>query len=80
MNKTKLAMIEHHLRNGSLNTFEAIRLGDTCLNTTVSNLRAKGINVVSDWESVPNRFGGMTKVKRYRIIEGNKKALNQARS
>ncbi len=73
MNKSKIAMIEHHLRNGSLNTFEAIALGDTCLNTTVSILKGKGLNVVSEWENVPNRFGGKTKVKRYRIIEGKKK-------
>lgn len=69
MNKSKIAMIEYHLRNGSLNTFEAIKLGDTCLNTTVSILKSKGINVVSEWENVPNRFGGETRVKRYRIIE-----------
>lgn len=73
MNKGKIAMIEHHLRNGSLNTFEAIQLGDTCLNTTVSILKARGINVISEWENIPNRFGGSTRVKRYRIIEDKKK-------
>ncbi|WP_235953532.1 helix-turn-helix domain-containing protein [Noviherbaspirillum galbum] len=54
------------LRAGqSLNRFEAERLGDHCLNTTISSLGNKGYLFRGEWETVPNRFGGETRVKRY---------------
>lgn len=65
MSKSKLDMIAKHLEMGSLNTFEAIKLGDTCLNTTISILRSKGMPILDEWEEVPNRFGGTSRVKRY---------------
>lgn len=65
---TKLAMIAAILRTESLNTFEAIRIGDTCLHSTVSSLRRRGYTIHSEWEEVRNRFGGTTRVKRYRIL------------
>lgn len=65
----KMAMMENILRERSLNTFEAQKLGDSCLNTTVSMLRAKGINIADVWETVPNRFGKNSRVKRYWIVE-----------
>lgn len=64
-NKSKLEMIIKHLEVSSLNTFEAIQLGDTCLHSTISTLRAKGYPILDEWEEVPNRFGGVTRVKRY---------------
>lgn len=52
--------------NGSLNRFEAERIGDHCLNTTVSILRGKGIIILDTWEKVPSRGArGETNVKRY---------------
>lgn len=65
MNNSKLNMIAKYLETGSLNTFEAIQLGDTCLNTTISVLRSRGMPILDEWEEVPNRFGGVTRVKRY---------------
>lgn len=63
----KHEVIAEALRNGSLNRFEAERLGDHCLNSTVSDLRKRGENVLSMREKVRNRFGGETSVNRYWI-------------
>lgn len=65
----KLQMMERILKERSLNTFQAQALGDSCLNTTVSILKTKGVNVQDEWEKVPNRFGTMSRVKRYWIEE-----------
>lgn len=68
---TKIARIAGILRSGvSLNLFDGERVGDHCLNSTISVLRAEGMNIVDEWEEVPNRFGGMTRVKRYRYVGG----------
>ena len=41
----------------SLNRFEAARLGDTCLNSTVAVIRSiYGSKLISQWETVPCRF------------------------
>lgn len=63
---------------GSLNRFEAGRLlYDTALNSTVSDLaNGYGLNFEKRWEVVPNRAGGMTRVKRYSLgTESTEKAL-----
>ncbi|NEX61730.1 hypothetical protein G3574_11625 [Noviherbaspirillum sp. 17J57-3] len=52
----------------SLNRFEAERLGDHCLHSTISSLRAKGYQFHDDWEWVRTRFGREVHVKRYRYI------------
>lgn len=52
-----------------VNRFEAERLGDHCLNSTISTLRAEGWNIVSHWEIVPCRFTSKgVRVKRYRMV------------
>ena len=45
----------HH--PAGLNRFEAARLGDTCLNSTVAVIRGMyGSKLISQWETVPCRF------------------------
>ena len=40
-----------------MNRFEAARLGDTCLNSTVAVIRGMyGSKLISQWETVPCRF------------------------
>ena len=57
------------LRAGhSLNRFEAERLGDHCLHSTISTLRSKGHMFHDEWEWVKTRFGKEVHVKRYRYI------------
>lgn len=72
--RTKAGTKEHAIYNalvhGSLNRFEAERLGDHSLNSTVASLRAKGFPIVSRAERVPTRFGRECRVLRYWIPIG----------
>lgn len=68
--QTKKQAILEALRRGSLNRFEAERLGDHCLNTTVSELRKEGHNIVAYQEMVPTRFGREARVNRYHLVGG----------
>ncbi len=65
---TKKAAILEALRHGSLNRFQAERLGDHCLNSTVSELRADGHAILSRYEKVQTRFGRQVRVKRYFLV------------
>ncbi|EHL22554.1 hypothetical protein KYG_11884 [Acidovorax sp. NO-1] len=63
---TKEEDVLRALTHDSLNRFEAERIGDHCLNSTVSQLRKKGIVILDEWERVPTRGArGYTPVKRY---------------
>jgi hypothetical protein len=65
---TKESMILTIMREGrSLNRFEAERLGDHCLHSTIATLRGKGHFFHDEWEWVRTRFGE-THVKRYHYI------------
>lgn len=53
---TKKASIREALcQPDGLNRFEAERLGDHCLNSTIAELRADGCVIHSEWEKVPTR-------------------------
>ena len=63
---TKEVDVLRALYFGSLNRFEAERIGDHCLNTTIAQLRGKGVQLLDRWEKVPSRGArGHTNVKRY---------------
>ena len=56
-----------------LNRFEAERLGDHTLNSTVSALRKRGEVVSCEWETVPTRHcSDGVRVKRYWIAGGGR--------
>lgn len=64
--QTKEEEVLRALYVGSLNRFEAERIGDHCLNSTIAQLRGKGVQLVDEWEKVPSRGSrGFTRVKRY---------------
>lgn len=65
---TKKGAILAALTLRSLNRFDAERLGDHCLNTTMAELRADGHTITDEWEKVPTRFGTTARVKRYRLV------------
>ena len=66
---TKEGTILAIMRAGnSLNRFEAERLGDHCLHSTIATLRGKGYSFHDEWEWVPTRFGREVHVKRYRYL------------
>ena len=66
---TKISKMAALFKAGiSLNRFDAERYGEHCLNSTVAVLRANGMGLHGEWETVPTRFGVTTRVKRYRYI------------
>lgn len=68
---TKIARVVQALKQPSgLNRFEAERIGDHCLNTTIARLRQRGHTIISSWEEVPSRFTTKgVRVRRYWAIE-----------
>jgi len=61
-------VLQVFLGGGSLNRFEAERIGDHCLNTTISTLsNGYGLAFVRVWERVPTRWGAFTSVVRYSL-------------
>lgn len=53
---------------GSITPLEAIRdLGVYRLASRISDLKKKGYPIQSDWETVPNRRGKTTNIKRYSL-------------
>lgn len=75
--RTKEHVILRALRFGSLNRFEAERIGDHCLHTTVSTLSGKyGLRFERDWEAVPTRFGVRARVKRYWLATASRDAAD----
>ncbi len=59
-------------RPGGLNRFEAERLGDHVLNSTIAALRKRGEYIEEEWETVPTRHcADGVRVKRYWIVTGN---------
>lgn len=57
-----------------LNRFEAERIGDHCLNSTVADIRKTyGDMLIQEWETVPTRYCSKgVRVLRYWLIGGNK--------
>lgn len=66
---SKIANVLNHLLTiGDLNRFDAERIGDHCLNTTISVLANNyALLIVRTPEKVPNRFGRKTRVNRYSL-------------
>lgn len=66
---TKIARIlDYQLNTGSLNRFEAERLGDHCLHSTISSLaNSYGLQFIRQSERVPNHWGMPCQVIRYSL-------------
>lgn len=64
---SKIARIlAHLLYSGSLNRFEAERIGDHCLHSTISSLaHSYGLAFIRAPEKVPNHWGAPCDVTRY---------------
>lgn len=69
---TKIMRILSALKDPTgLNRFQAERIGDHCLNSTVAALRQDGYVIHGEWEVVPTRFSPRgVRVKRYRLVGG----------
>ncbi|WP_341303846.1 hypothetical protein [Pseudomonas sp. TMP25] len=68
---SKIARVLGHLLSGyTLNRFEAERIGDHCLNSTISTLaNSYGLTFSRTPEKVPNRWGIACDVIRYHLPE-----------
>ena len=66
---SKIARVLAHLvYEGALNRFEAERIGDHCLNSTISTLANRyGVMFERTPEVVPNNWSEPCEVTRYRI-------------
>ena len=81
MSKTKQqAVIEATSTKQGLNRFEAQAIGDSCLNSTISNLSKMGYQFRTEREVVPNRFGGQTYCNRYWLISKPQQKAQEATS
>lgn len=74
----KTARILYHLINGaSLNRFEAERLGDHCLNSTIATLANRhGLLISRTPEKVPNRWSEPCSVVRYSLPPSERDSAN----
>ena len=64
-------IIDYMNRFGSITQFEALQdLGIMRLASRISDLRSRGYSITSKYETVINRFGEKTQVKRYRLAGG----------
>ena len=55
-------------KNGSISQREAsVELGICYLTTRISEMRSSGIDIVDYWTEEKNRFGEMTRFKRYSV-------------
>ena len=71
---TKISrVLEHMLNDGSLIRFEAERLGDHCLHSTISSLaNGYGLQFDRQLERVPNHWGEPCTVTRYTLPESER--------
>ena len=66
------------LAERSLTRFDAERLGDHCLPSTISGLSTQhGLEFPRRWVKVPNRFGGETLCKEYTTSDDDKLKINK---
>lgn len=68
--QTKISRVLQRLRSDprGLNLFEAERIGEHVLRTTIARLRRDGYLITGEWEEVPTRFGAPARVLRYRYV------------
>ena len=61
-----------------LNRFEAEKIGDHCLPSTISGLSTQhDLEFPRRWVKVPNRFGGETLCKEYTTSDDDKLKINK---
>lgn len=63
-------LIEYLEKNNGITSLEAIyNLGDTRLSATIFNLKAKGYKIQDIWNESTNRYGDITRFKRYYLVK-----------
>lgn len=74
MDNRNIRLIKYLNKNrGGITVEEAMKfLGTTELRKIVSDLRASGWNITDKWEEGFNRYGEITRYKRYFLIKSRK--------
>lgn len=61
-------IMEYMKKHGSISQREAsVELGICYLTTRISEMRSSGIDITDYWTEEKNRFGEMTRFKRYSL-------------
>ena len=61
-------ILEYMKKHGSISQREAsVELGICYLTTRISEMRSSGIEITDYWTEEKNRFGDMTRFKRYSL-------------
>ena len=61
-------IIQYMKKHGSISQREAsVELGICYLTTRISEMRSSGIDITDYWTEEKNRFGEMTRFKRYSL-------------
>ena len=61
-------IMEYMKKHGSISQREAsVELGICYLTTRISEMRSSGIDITDYWTEEKNRFGEMTRFKRYSV-------------
>ena len=62
-------IMDYLRKRGSITQREAdTYLGVMRLASRISDMKSKGINIVSEYENVTNRYGEKNRIKRYRLV------------
>ena len=70
-NTKTFAILKHFATGKTLHRFQAARLGDSCLNSTVPSItRQYGIRFNRESIEVQNNYGGLTRCTRYWLENG----------
>lgn len=65
-------VVDYMNRFGSITPLQAMQdCGIYRLASRISDLRKRGCIIIDEWAEVPNRYGGTTRVKRYRLAGEN---------
>lgn len=65
-------ILAHLARGETLHRFQAERLGDHCLHSTIAKIQDHGISVEREWITVQGYAGHETRVCRYWLDEANR--------
>lgn len=68
LSKSEQRVFDYILEFGAITSLEAfVDLGETRLSGRIYELKRKGVNIISDFKSVKNRYGENRQVKEYKI-------------
>lgn len=66
-------IVQYINQHGSITPLEAVNdLGCMRLASRITDLKQRGVNVISEWEEGKNRRGEKTRYKRYFILNNTK--------